>query len=95
MDLPAQRLVYGATFGLVSRSLLTLGLIVEEAVDLGDGTVEGHNGETVISGVENQVLAHDSQTDEAEITTGFMARGADINAGKTRTEVSRAQQEYE
>lgn len=75
--------------------LPTLGLILEEAVDLGDGTVEGNNGEAVIRSVENQVLAHDSQADEAEITTRFSVRSADIDAGQARTEVSMAQQEYE
>lgn len=46
----------------------------------------------MIRSVENQVLSHDSKTDEAEITTRFSVRSADIDAGKTRTEVSMVQQ---
>jgi hypothetical protein len=42
----------------------------------------------MIRSVENQVLSHDSKTDEAEITTRIRVRSADIDAGKTRTEVS-------
>lgn len=43
----------------------------------------------MISSVENQVLAHDGQTDEAEISTGNgVHRSADINAGETGTIVS-------
>jgi hypothetical protein len=65
-------------------------------VNLGDGTVEGHDVETVIGGVEDQVLAHDGQANKAEITSGdivsFLRRegevcercgAADVNAGKT------------
>lgn len=68
---------------------LTLGLVVQETVDLGSGTVEGADGETVISRVEDQVLAHDGQTDKTEISTGNRAhRSADIDAGETGTNVS-------
>lgn len=42
--------------GLWADSELTLGLILEEVVDLGNGSVEGNNGETVVGSVENQVL---------------------------------------
>jgi hypothetical protein len=43
----------------------------------------------VVSSVQDQVLTHDGQTDEAEITTRFRPRrGADINAGQARAEVS-------
>lgn len=69
--------------------MLTLGLVVKEAVNLGGGTVVGADGETVISNVEDQVLAHNGQTDEAEISTGSkVRRSADINAGETGTIVS-------
>jgi len=68
---------------------LTLGLVFEEAVNLGSGTVEGTDGETVISSVEDQVLAHNGQTDEAKISTGNRVhRCADIDAGETGTIVS-------
>jgi hypothetical protein len=54
-----------------------------------------NDGEAVISSVEDQVLAHDGETNEAEITTRFIVRSADIDAGKTRTEVSTIQREYD
>jgi hypothetical protein len=66
-------------------------------VNLRDGTVESDDIETVISSVQDQVLAHDSQANEAEISSGFMIsicrafrgfRGsarcpANVDAGKT------------
>lgn len=68
---------------------LTLSLILQESVDLGDCAVESNNGEAVISSVENQVLAHDGQANEAEITTGKMSgqlrrrsSGTNIDAGQ-------------
>lgn len=74
---------------LAIRSRRTLGFILEEAVDLGDGTVVRDNGVAVVGGVEDQVLAHDGQTDEAEITTGQRRRRrADIDAGQAGAEVS-------
>lgn len=43
----------------------------------------------MISSVEDQVLAHNGQTDEAEISTGNnVRRCADIDAGETGTIVS-------
>lgn len=69
--------------------MLTLGLVGQEAVDLGGRAVEGADSETVISNVEDQVLAHNGQTDEAEISTRRkVRRSADINAGETGTIVS-------
>ncbi len=68
--------------------MLTLGLILEEAVDLGHGSVEGHHGEAVISSVQDQVLAHDRKANETEITTGFGLRRADLEASQSRTKVS-------
>ena len=68
---------------------LTLRLIGKEAVNLGGGTVVSANGETVISNVHDQVLTHDGQADEAKISTRDNAlRNTDIDAGKTRAEVS-------
>ncbi len=69
-------------------SLLTFGLVLEKAINLGDSTIEYDHGETVISSIENQVLTHDGQTDEAEVTTRLTVRRADIDAGQSRTEVS-------
>lgn len=69
--------------------MLTLGLVGEEAVNLGGGTVEGADLEAVVGNVHDQVLAHDGQTDEAEISTGNMVRrSADIDAGETGAIVS-------
>lgn len=69
--------------------MLTLGLVGQEAVNLGGCAVVGADSETVISSVEDQVLAHDGQTDEAEISTrSRVRRSADINAGETGTIVS-------
>jgi len=60
-------------------------------VDLGDRTVEGHDGVSFISDVQDQVLAHDGQTNEAKITTRDNSRSsADIDAGKSRAVVSKS-----
>ena len=99
IDLPVREISIVPHRGIPGRSSgtdkLTFGLICEEAVDLGDGTVEGHNVEAVIGGVENQVLAHDGQANEAKVTSGHLvsmrnigepARGAtDVNGGKAHT----------
>lgn len=69
--------------------MLTLGLVGQEAVNLGGCAVVGADRETVVSSVKDQVLAHDGQTDEAEISTrSRVRRSADINAGETGTIVS-------
>lgn len=94
MDLPGKVLdaSYGRHNGTWSRnvcSLLTLCFIGKEAVDLGDGSVEGDDSEAVVCRVHDEVLAHDGQADEAEITTGSRcSRSADIDAGEAATEVS-------
>lgn len=51
---------------------LTLGLICQEMVHLRDGAVKGHNVEAVVSGVENQILAHDGQANKAKITSSHI-----------------------
>jgi hypothetical protein len=53
--------------GMGSDDGLALGLILEKAVDLGDGSVEGDDCEAVISHVQDQILAHDGQADETEV----------------------------
>lgn len=68
--------------------LLTLGLVLEEAVDLGNGSVEGDDGEAVVGSIQNQVLAHDRKANETEITTGFGLRRANLEVGQSRTRVS-------
>ena len=68
---------------------LTFGLILQETINFGNSAVEGDNGKTVISDIQNKVLAHDGQTDEAKITTrGSIPRATDIDAGETGAEVS-------
>jgi len=43
----------------------------------------------MVSSVQDQVLAHDGQANEAKISTGFrLRRSTDIDAGETRTTVS-------
>lgn len=72
-----------------SPEKLTLSLVIQETVNLGGGTVVGANGEAVVGNVQNQVLAHDGQTDEAEISTrNRVRRSADIDAGETGAIVS-------
>lgn len=89
MDLPVGGVSSAGQSEIRAISPPTLGLVFEEAVDLGNGTVVGDDGEAVVSGVQDQVLTHDGQTDEAEITTGIRRRDADIDAGKTGAIVSR------
>ena len=43
----------------------------------------------MVRSVQDEVLAHDGQTNEAKISTGFrLRRSTDIDAGETRTTVS-------
>jgi hypothetical protein len=47
------------------------------------------NGEAMICNVQDQILTHDGQADEAKISTTIDPRGsADIDAGKTGAKVS-------
>lgn len=71
-----------------ARVSLTLGLVLEESVNLAHSAVESHNGESVVGSVEDQVLSHDSKADEAEISAGNTRILADVNAGKTCAKVS-------
>lgn len=47
------------------------GLVGEELVDLLDRAVLGHDGVAVVVHVENEVLAHDSQSNQGNITSRF------------------------
>ena len=49
---------------------LTLGLVGQEVVNLGDCSVECNDFVAMVSGVENQVLAHHGQADQTEISSG-------------------------
>jgi hypothetical protein len=53
----------------ISRSF-TLSLVRQEVVNLGDSSVECNDIITMVSGVENQVLAHHGQADQSEISSG-------------------------
>ncbi len=67
----------------------TFGFIFQETVDLGDCPVEDHDGKIMVGNVQNQILTHYGQTNEAEVTTGNDPRGsADIDAGQTGATVS-------
>lgn len=48
--------------------MLTLGLVGQEAVNLGGCAVVGADRETVVSSIKDQVLAHDGQTDECDVS---------------------------
>jgi len=48
-----------------------LGFAAEEFIHLGDGAIEDGDGEAVIIHVENEVLAHDGQTDESDVCLSF------------------------
>lgn len=68
---------------------LAFGLVLEKEVDLFHGPIEGYDFEAMVGSIEDEVLAHDGQTDEAKISTSDEARRlADIDAGKTSAIVS-------
>jgi len=48
----------------------SLCLVCQEVVNFGDGSVEGNDIVSVVSRVQDQVLAHDGQANEAEISPG-------------------------
>ena len=74
---------------IFNRGGRTFSFIIQEAIDLVDGTVEDDNVEVVIGHIQDQILAHNGQTYEAEVTTGDDPRGsADIDAGQTGATVS-------
>ena len=54
-----------------AEDLGALGFVVEEIVHLGDGAVEGHDGEAVVVHVQNQILAHDGQPDQCDVSFWF------------------------
>jgi hypothetical protein len=86
MDLPA---VHVSPKPAGDKTLhITFGLIFEEAVDLGYGSVEGNDSEAVVGSVQDQILAHDRKANETEITTGVGLRRADLEASQSRSMVS-------
>jgi len=73
------------------RNLLgqTFRLIIQEVIDLGYRPIEGYHCEAMVRSVQNKILAHDGQTDEAKVTTGICPRmSADVDASKTGATVS-------
>jgi hypothetical protein len=66
--------------GVSTNDRLALGLVLEEAVDLGDSAVESNNSEAVVGSVEDQVLTHDGQTDETEVSAVRKAMSATVTA---------------
>ena len=64
-------------------------------IDLGNGPIECYYSEAMVCSVHNQVLAHDGQTNKAEVTTGVRGRrSTDIDAGKTGARVSPSIYQY-
>jgi hypothetical protein len=67
----------------------TFGFVFKKAIDFAKGPIMNDDRVTMIGNVQDQVLTHDGQTDEAEIRTGVDPRwSADIHAGKTGAAVS-------
>ena len=63
--------------------------MLKKTVDFRNGAIESNDSEAVVRDVQYQVLAHNGQTHEAEITTGIdPRRSADIDAGETGAIVS-------
>ena len=48
-----------------------LGFVGEEVVHLLHRAVEGHDGEAVVVHVQNEILAHDGQSDQCDISLLF------------------------
>lgn len=46
----------------------TFGFIGQKAVDLGDGAVESDDIKAVVGRVEDQILAHDGQSNETKVS---------------------------
>lgn len=65
--------------GVGSDNGLALGLVFQEAVDLGDGSVIGADGKAMVSHVENQVLSPGQQSQQH----GGAPRGSRVRAELT------------
>ena len=64
----------------------TFRLVLYESTDFLNRSVESDDSETVISGVEDQILTHDGQTDETKVSTGNCLRSqTSSDAGQART----------
>ena len=57
--------------GMRAEDVGAFGFVGEEVVHLGDGAVEGDHGEAVVVHVQNQILAHDGQTNHSNVSFWF------------------------
>ncbi len=57
--------------GVGAEDAGAFGFLVEEVVDFGDGAVVGHDREAMVVHVEDEVLAHDGQSDDGDISVRF------------------------
>src|SRR5688572_27704962 len=55
-----------------SYDLCSSGFLFDEFVYLGDGSIKYSHAVTMVVHVQDQVLAHDSQTDQSDVTTFFL-----------------------
>lgn len=53
--------------GFGTQDTLALGLVRQKCVHLFDGTIESNDGESVIGHVQDEILAHYGQADEADV----------------------------
>ena len=53
------------------RMVVALGGVVQKLVDLRDGPVEGDHCVAVVVHIQDQVLAHDCQTDQCDVCRLF------------------------
>ena len=70
------------------NGLPPLGGVVQEFVDLGHGAIERHHRVAVVVHVENEVLAHDGQTDQCDVCRLFHDRFAPSVAGEMIEDIS-------
>ena len=69
--------------GVVDKVNRTFCFIIQETVDFGDSTVESNDGEALVCGVQDEVLAHNGQPNEAEVSARTRRhRRADTDAGQ-------------
>src|SRR6185312_603322 len=61
----------------------TFGLVADELIDFGDGAVIDRNFESVVVHVEDQVLAHDGESDQSDIAS-FLLHSFSCGIVKTK-----------
>merc|ERR1719192_10019 len=62
-----------------SGNIRPLGLLLQEVIHLLRGPVVGADLEAVVIHVEDEVLAHDGQTNESDVTVSFSGHLADCS----------------